>query len=442
MSMKIARSAQFDSFLTFAGKAVAAGDGKAVVRTTGESGYFGGVEACKVAAVKTDKAYAFRRNQTEKTANNAVRELFRKSVADLFGGDDKIPAGVRNAMLMKDYGVGKPLTARRIMAVKAAIDKAIGETPVKMTRALAAAEVAKAATRCLERNHAAVERGEFVTKLSITPGQQAKAAALVARYGRGMNAKNVALLANYAVYIVGYGNVADPDAAVARIARDIAKFRDFHPGDMRFKDVDAKVCVHARAALADTLGKARDFDEDGVFTAMVADSSRATFVIDGREIEFGDGGKVLGAFKDAVKGEQARKVLSTFLCQATGGTIVSIAQGFPLPKNATYPKGLDVMKTKGVELYVSNDCTTEDRFYSAPFAQVKNSKYMLEFDRKTQTATVSVVSTGDLVVPISEDLNNMNNKAGSFEWTLQYKFDMTSDEPRLLDAHIGQTIEV
>ena len=152
MSMKIARNAQFDSFVSFAHKAVAAGDGKAVARSQDEKEYFGGIEARKVSAVKTDMAYAFRRNDTEKAANNAVRDLFRESVAALFGGKDKIPANVRSAMLLKDYGVGKPLTARRIMAVKAAIDKAIGETPVKMTRALATAEVEKAAERCLARN--------------------------------------------------------------------------------------------------------------------------------------------------------------------------------------------------------------------------------------------------------------------------------------------------
>ena len=38
------------------------------------------------------------------------------------GGKAKIPASVRKAMLLGDYGHGKPLTARRIIAVKKAID--------------------------------------------------------------------------------------------------------------------------------------------------------------------------------------------------------------------------------------------------------------------------------------------------------------------------------
>lgn len=44
------------------------------------------------------------------------------AVVNMFGGESKIPAGVKKAMLMGDFNAGKPLTARRILAVKAAID--------------------------------------------------------------------------------------------------------------------------------------------------------------------------------------------------------------------------------------------------------------------------------------------------------------------------------
>lgn len=40
----------------------------------------------------------------------------------MFGGEANIPESVKKAMLLGDYGDGKPLTARRIMAVKDAID--------------------------------------------------------------------------------------------------------------------------------------------------------------------------------------------------------------------------------------------------------------------------------------------------------------------------------
>ena len=40
----------------------------------------------------------------------------------MFGGESKVPESVKKAMLMEAYDKGKPLTARRILAVKAAVD--------------------------------------------------------------------------------------------------------------------------------------------------------------------------------------------------------------------------------------------------------------------------------------------------------------------------------
>ena len=71
-----------------------------------------------------------RRSQDNKDANNETRRLFREAVAAMFGGEKNIPKAVADAMLLKDYGtdgkpLGKPLTARRIMAVKAEVDKIV-----------------------------------------------------------------------------------------------------------------------------------------------------------------------------------------------------------------------------------------------------------------------------------------------------------------------------
>ena len=70
------------------------------------------------------------RSATDATKNNEARKLFRDAVADMFGGEQNIPESVKTAMLLKDYGTeenpsGKPLTARRIMAVKAEVDRII-----------------------------------------------------------------------------------------------------------------------------------------------------------------------------------------------------------------------------------------------------------------------------------------------------------------------------
>ena len=54
--------------------------------------------------------------------NDHTRKIFKQAIANMFGGEDRIPDSVKTAMLMDDYNCGKPLTARRIMAVKVAID--------------------------------------------------------------------------------------------------------------------------------------------------------------------------------------------------------------------------------------------------------------------------------------------------------------------------------
>ena len=66
------------------------------------------------------------RRQESRDVNNDVRDLFKQAIADLFHGESNIPMSVLDAMKLADFGKGKPLTARRILAVKAAIDQAAG----------------------------------------------------------------------------------------------------------------------------------------------------------------------------------------------------------------------------------------------------------------------------------------------------------------------------
>ena len=69
--------------------------------------------------------FHFRRTRTERQQqlNNETRELFKQMVIDIFGTSiDDVPKSVRSAMeLSKFDGKGRPLTARRIMAVNKAI---------------------------------------------------------------------------------------------------------------------------------------------------------------------------------------------------------------------------------------------------------------------------------------------------------------------------------
>ena len=75
-----------------------------------------------------------KRTSTMQRENNATRDIFKQAVIDMFGGLSKIPEAVRKAMELDNFkGKGKPLSARRIMAVKVAIDKHnAGTSPAKM----------------------------------------------------------------------------------------------------------------------------------------------------------------------------------------------------------------------------------------------------------------------------------------------------------------------
>ena len=104
-------SANFQKFVDFANKAYATKGEDTVARFKGMPvGDYKGAFA------------SFKRTADMKAANDQVRDLFRKTVAGMFGGEKFIPDIVRDNMKLEDFGKGKPLTARRINLVKIAID--------------------------------------------------------------------------------------------------------------------------------------------------------------------------------------------------------------------------------------------------------------------------------------------------------------------------------
>ena len=110
----------FKAFVDFAQAKKAANDKTAVAHgSLGEDGALAGRE---IKAASTDWVHKRSRTDADVAANDRTRAIFKNAIIDMFGGESKIPAKVKKAMLMADYNCGKPLTARRILAVKAAID--------------------------------------------------------------------------------------------------------------------------------------------------------------------------------------------------------------------------------------------------------------------------------------------------------------------------------
>ena len=78
----------------------------------------------KTDAPKSLTCFAFTRTDEEKRLNNETRAAFKQAVIDLFGTSiNDVPKKVRDAMNLDKFdGAGRPLTARRIVAVNKAID--------------------------------------------------------------------------------------------------------------------------------------------------------------------------------------------------------------------------------------------------------------------------------------------------------------------------------
>ena len=75
-------------------------------------------------APRSFTSFSFTRTNEQKDLNNDTRAVFKQAVIDIFGTSiDDVPKKVRDAMnLSKFDNKGRPLTARRILAVNKAID--------------------------------------------------------------------------------------------------------------------------------------------------------------------------------------------------------------------------------------------------------------------------------------------------------------------------------
>ena len=119
-----------DAFKAFTDFATQAKGGSTIAQIGGEKNTVVGAGPLAGRTIVAKTSFDFignvGRRQESRDVNNDVRDLFKQAIADLFHGESNIPMSVLDAMKLADFGKGKPLTARRILAVKAAIDQAAG----------------------------------------------------------------------------------------------------------------------------------------------------------------------------------------------------------------------------------------------------------------------------------------------------------------------------
>ena len=177
MATAINISSQFNAFVDFANKAIAGTVGTRGEDTVARIGAKG-LGGRTITFATDDKVASMWRWQSSKDANDSVRDLFQRAVIEVFGGEDKIPDSVLDAMKLDDFGQGKPLTARRIIAVRNAIN---------------AAAVSSLAEKARNGNLTAAELAEFQAKSVVN--KFIRDSAMLPNKAIGENLKKVLLAA-------------------------------------------------------------------------------------------------------------------------------------------------------------------------------------------------------------------------------------------------------
>ena len=120
-------NAQYTKFVQFAQAHISQSNENAIARADAEAG--APLEGRTISAARNDYVKQWFRPGDDKTANDAARDLFLRTISDMFGGSEaNIPQTVKDAMKLAYFNhKGHPLTARRIMFVKAAVDRILSE---------------------------------------------------------------------------------------------------------------------------------------------------------------------------------------------------------------------------------------------------------------------------------------------------------------------------
>lgn len=315
-----------------------------------------------------------RRSGIQKDINNTTRALFFDAVKEMFGGESKIPENVRKAMKFDNFTnaqTGKPLTARRILFVKAAIEEfaaqprnklvdpsnkkpSINDYGRKSSPAEIGINIMATATRIKTSNAAElrpvkslsmrqaremIDKSASVLKLGsgakLSEDQKELAANCLRDFGRKMPSKNLNVLSNYIVSRLAQGTLYEDD--VALFAKDVGKWRDFSFGDPKMSQLGAKVAQRFNDTIQEYFGKTdwglkkdkwcmTDNDkkplQKNVAQQFWEDAESCNWNMDGTQIKSGMQGAtlaesrknvleaLLGAITNKVKG-QGKQLLAT-----------------------------------------------------------------------------------------------------------------------------------
>lgn len=435
-------NATFKAFTDFATRSIEAGNSKAIARAPVDV-QTGPLAGRSITAATTDSIrglFKWFRKPDDVAANNATREIFRNAIIDMFGGENEIPASVKKAMVEADYGKGKPLTARRIIAVATAIRNELN-----------AQTVDAAIKSCIKSNEMAIKKhpADPVSKLEVTPRMRKQAISLLTKHASTFAPKARQVLANYAIFtLANCDDAKNIDEIIGTLAKKIAKMDDFKYGDKRFEPLNTKLTEVYQEKLDFYMNPQRaDAFEGNISNTLYKDAYRSEFEIKGsdpnaeispKNVE-GRKTAVVSKFKEALP-EKFWKPLSMFMCQDMG----RITGELLCKRLALYGTVEEVVGTdyKGSELmpFSPNDGEIFDES-SALVGQGNDLRYKLELSEDKKTATITMSANYDLMFCVNGASFESYNTCGNVQYSSQFKFDLSGDELKMISCHTSQHIE-
>ena len=397
----------------------------------------------KIVAKGYDGYGHFWRGDTSKGINNDVRTLFRDTVLRMFGVNDvqNLPDDVKTAMKTGDYDKGKPLTARRIIAVSKAIAKVVD--PVNKSVPIEKAEgLVNDALNYINGKG----KNEKVRDAVLTDEQRTKAANLVSSHGRGMTDTCLKIFSNYVVLTIACGSFQGNkvDEIVQQMAEELKNVRNFTLGDVRFAKIDAKLPEYWQSLLEDHLDDTRQrYDEEGLFNAFKADSGRDTFTIAGETFRPVDqrGDEVIAKLKATIQNIQHRKAISTFMSQFSGYVFNALTLGSNPPATKKF-KNFDVSSENGYNMLFTPD-STNPLFEHSLLMTASNLEYSLEVSDNGMKAKVTARLSGNLKFGMEGSGGCCHNATGTYTYENEFEFDLSDEnEAKLTVARLSQKLGV
>ena len=367
------------------------------------------------------------RKQPSKDINNDVRTLFRDTVLRMFGVNDvqNLPDDVKTAMKTGDYDKGKPLTARRIIAVSKAIANVVD--PVNKSVSFEKAEgLVDDALKFINGKG----RNSKVGEAKLNAEQHAKAADLVSRLGRGMTDTCLKIYTNYVVLAIASGAFKDGNKVneiAQQMSQELKNVRNFTLGDVRFAKLDAKLTEYWQSVLEEQMSKEKlnMYDDEGLFDSFKGDAFRASFTIAGEKPNI-----------------QHRKAISTFMSQLSGNVYVAFAIGANPPPTPKF-KNLDMTSAKGYDMLFTPDTTHNPLFEPNLLTLALNLQYTLEVSDNGTKAKVTAHYSGNLKFGIDGSDECSHNVTGTYAYETEFEFDLSDEnEAKLTGTHFSQKLGV